>query len=438
MNLMTSFIIFIAAMIGCILSGHTMVIALFIGLIVFTATGYKNGFTIDQLTKMGRDGLKDALVVVEVMFVIGFITAVWRASGTISFFVYWGIRIITPNLFIIITFALCCLLSYALGTSFGVAGTVGVIFMTLARSGGVSEAVTAAAIMSGIYFGDRGSPVSSSAILVAAVTKTDILDNVKLMMRTGLAALLLSAAIYGVMSWFNPIHSVDQSFLNALQSEFVISWWCIIPAVFMLILPLFKVQVLHAMLISIASGIALSLFVQHMDLMSLVKAMIFGYESNGTLGHIINGGGLISMIEVVFIVAISCTYSGIFAGTDMLAGIQDKLKPMMKYIGRFGTMVVVSFATLALFCNQTIASMMCNDLMAKPYQEAGAGKEELAMDIENSVIVLAAVVPWALACSVPLKFMQVGYEIVPLSFYLFLIPICYAIQKKVANPFKGE
>ena len=82
--------------------------------------------------------------------------------------------------------------------------------------------------------------------------------------------------------------------------------------------------------------------------------------------------------------------------------------------------------------------MMCNDQMAKPYQEAGAGKAELAMDIEISVIVLAAVVPWALACSVPLKFMQVGYEIVPLSFYLFLIPICYAIQKKVANPFKGE
>ena len=438
MSLTAGFIVFIMAMIGCLITGHTMVIALFIGLIVFTATGYKKGFTLNALTKMGKDGLKDALVVVEVMFVIGFITAVWRASGTISFFVYWGIRIITPNLFIIITFALCCLLSYALGTSFGVAGTVGVIFMTLARSGGVSEVLTAAAIMSGIYFGDRGSPVSSSAILVAAVTKTDILGNVKMMMRTGLAALLLCGGIYGVMSYFNPIHSVDQSFLNALQSEFVISWWCCLPAVFMLVLPLFQVQVLHAMLISIASGMALSLFVQNMELVPLLKAMVFGYESTGSLGSIINGGGLVSMIEVVFIVAISCTYSGIFAGTDMLAGIQDRLKPMMKYIGRFGTMVVVSFATLALFCNQTIASMMCNDILSKPYQEQGASKEELAMDIENSVIVLAGVVPWALACSVPLKFMQVGYEIVPLSFYLFLIPICYGIQKKVANPFQSE
>ena len=240
------------------------------------------------------------------------------------------------------------------------------------------------------------------------------------------------------MSWMNPIHSVDQAFLNTLQEEFVVSWWCVIPAVFMLVLPLLKVRVLHAMLISIASGMVLSLFVQNMEVMTLLKTMIFGYESEGSLGEIINGGGLLSMMEVVFIVSISCTYSGIFAGTDMLAGIQDKLKPMMKYIGRFGVMVVVSFATLMMFCNQTIASMMCNDFLAKPYQEQGASKEELAMDIENSVIVLAAVVPWTLACAVPLQFMQVGYEIVPLSFYLFLIPICYAIQKKVANPFKGE
>lgn len=438
MNLIAGFSVFILAMIGCLVTGRTMVIALFIGLIVFTLVGHKKGYSYRELSEMGTHGLKDALVVVEVMFVIGFITALWRASGTIAFFVYYGIKMITPNLFIIITFALCCLLSYALGTSFGVAGTVGVIFMTLARSGGVSEIATAAAVMSGIYFGDRGSPVSSSAILVAAVTKTDILDNVKMMMKTGAAALGLCTVLYGIMSYLNPIHSVDEHFMQTLQSEFVISWWCMIPAAFMLILPLFHVQVLHAMLTSIASAILLSVFVQGMDVPSLLETMIFGYTSEGTLGPIINGGGLTSMIEVVFVVAISCTYSGIFSGTDMLGGLQDKLKPVIGRIGRFGTMIVVSFVTLMMFCNQTIASMMCNDILAKPYEEAGASKTELAMDIENSVIVLSATVPWVLACSVPLGFMQVGYEIVPLSFFLYLIPICYGIQKKVANPFHKE
>ena len=109
---------------------------------------------------------------------------------------------ITPGLFLIITFALSCLLSYALGTSFGVAGTVGVIFIALARSGGVNEVITAAVVMSGIYFGDRSSPVSSSAILVAAITHTNLLDNVKMMMKTGIVPLLLTFGIYAVFSFY--------------------------------------------------------------------------------------------------------------------------------------------------------------------------------------------------------------------------------------------
>ncbi|MGN0659990.1 MAG: Na+/H+ antiporter NhaC family protein [Emergencia sp.] len=438
MDLVWSFLIFAGAMLGCIATGHTMVIALFAGLAAFALTAVHRGFSVREIGRMGASGLKDAIVVVEVMFIIGFITAVWRASGTIAFFVYYGIRMITPPLFLLITFLLCCLLSYALGTSFGVAGTVGVIFMALARSGGVSEVMTAAVIFSGIYFGDRGSPVSSSAVLVANVTRTDLMGNVKMMMRTGLVPLLLCTAAYGILSFLNPIHSVDQSFLDTLQGEFTISPWCLLPAVCMLLLPLLHVSVIRSMLASIVTGMGVSLFVQHMDLLKLLQAMVTGYETDGPLGGIINGGGMVSMIEVVFIVGLSSTYSGIFSGTDMLAGLQGYVKKMTGRIGRFGSMVVISIVTLCVFCNQTIASMMCCDILRKPYEEAGASKEELAMDIENSVIVLCAVVPWTLACRVPLAFLQIDYRAVPLAFMLYLIPVCYAIQKKVANPFRGE
>lgn len=438
MELLISFTIFIGAMILCIATGHTMVIALFVGLFAFCFTGLKRGFTSRELFDMGKDGMKDAIVVIEVMFIIGFITAVWRSSGTIGFFVYYGIKMITPNLFLLITFLLCCLLSYALGTSFGVAGTVGVIFITLARSGGVNEIITAGVIFSGIYFGDRGSPVSSSAILVAAITDTDILDNVKLMMKTGWVPLALTTAVYGVFSFMNPIQEVDQNFMQVLSDEFVISYWCLIPAACMVILPLLKVKVINAMLASIASGVLISLFVQNMEVGVLVKTLLTGYVSDGDMGRIFNGGGLTSMIEVVFIVALSSTYSGIFAGTNMLGALQGKLKALMGKIGKFPVMVILSLTTLGIFCNQTIASMMCSDILKQPYEEAGASKSELAMDLENSVILLAGLVPWAIACSVPLGFLQVGYAAAPLGIFLYLVPICYGIQKKVANPFRNE
>lgn len=435
MDLIVSFAIFIGAMIWCILSGYTMVIALFVGLICFVIVGMRKGFRFKQLATMGGTALKDAVIVVEVMFIIGFITAVWRSSGTIAFFVYYGIKVITPGLFLIITFVLSCLLSYALGTSFGVAGTVGVIFIALARSGGVNEVLTAAVVMSGIYFGDRGSPVSSSAILVATITHTDLLSNVKMMMKTAIVPLGITFSIYAVLSFLNPIESVDPIFMTTLKSEFNISLWCVIPAICMLVLPLLKVKVVNAMLASIATGILVSIFVQGIEITPLFKALIIGYESTGTLGPIINGGGMLSMIEVVFIVGLSSTYSGIFSGTNMLAVLQGKMKPIMAKVGRFSGMLIVSMTTLCIFCNQTIASMMCNDIMKKPYEELGGSKEELAMDMENSVILLAGVVPWAIACSVPLQFMQVGFSAVPLSFFLFLVPLCYGIQKRVANPF---
>ncbi|HKM28530.1 MAG TPA: Na+/H+ antiporter NhaC family protein [Anaerovoracaceae bacterium] len=430
MELIIGFIVFVAIMLVCLIKGYTMLIALIAGLFIFATVACRKGFSIKEVTRLGVDGVKDAIVVSEVMLLIGFVTAIWRSSGTITFFVYYGIKIITPSTFIVVTFLLCTVLSYALGTSFGVAGTVGVIFIALARSGGVSEIVTAGAIMSGIYFGDRNSPVSSSAILVAAITHTKLYDNVKMMMRTVILPYGISLAVYIVLSILNPIQKVDQNMLDTLQDEFSISWWCIIPALCILILPLLKVEVIKALIASIVTGFIISLAVEKMPLLTVLKTCIFGYEAQeSNLGSILNGGGMLSMIEVVCIVALSSSYSGIFAGTNLLADMQSVVQKLMHKIGRFWALTVVGIGTIAIFCNQTIASMMVSDIFKKPYEEDGATREELAMDIESSVIVLSGVVPWAIACSVPLKFMQVGFGAVPLSILIFLIPITYGLTK---------
>ena len=190
MDLLIAFGIFIIFMVLSLIAGISTIPALFLGLVVFLAVGRRKGFSLKSMLDMSVGGIKNSLVVIEVMLIIGLITAVWRVSGTITVFVYYGMKIIVPPLFLLITFLLSCVLSYALGTSFGTAGTVGVIFMTLARSGGVDPVMTAGVIMSGIYFGDRCSPVSSSANLVAGVTGTKIFDNVKLMMKTAMAPYL--------------------------------------------------------------------------------------------------------------------------------------------------------------------------------------------------------------------------------------------------------
>lgn len=431
MELLIAFGVFLVAMIAAIIKGFSMVIALVIGLVAFLTVGRIKGFSLKELASMSLGSIKDSVVVIEVMLIIGFITAVWRVSGTITIFVYYGMKVIMPPLFLIITFGLCCLLSYALGTSFGVAGTVGVIFMTLARSGGVDPVITAGVIMSGIYFGDRGSPVSSSANMVAGVTGTKIYDNVKLMMKTALLPLAVSTVIYSVLSVMNPISHVDENLIRQFEDSFDISLWAFLPAVFMLLLPLLKVGIIQAMFASIISGVMVAWLVQGVSLPEVLKICVLGYNAEGDrLAAILNGGGLVSMIEIAVILLISSAYSGIFNGTNMLDSFQNKIGDACGRRGRFPVMIFMSIISAMVFCNQTIATLICSDLMKKPYLDRGGSKEELAMDMENSVILIACMIPWCIGCSVPLSFLGVGYGAVPLAVYMYLVPVCYIFTKK--------
>ena len=184
MDIVVCFALFLAAMLFCLVKGFSLAWALLFALVLFFALGLRSGYGAKALVKMAWSKMPKSMIVLRILFFIGLLTGLWRSCGTIAFFIYHGIRVITPSLFILVAFLLTVLLSYALGTSFGVASTAGVVLMALARSGGVSEAVTAGVILSGIYFGDRGAPTSSCASLVAALTETDLYGNVSRMFQT--------------------------------------------------------------------------------------------------------------------------------------------------------------------------------------------------------------------------------------------------------------
>ncbi len=436
MPLVLAFSIFILSMIFCLATGLSVLFSMLMGLFVFVGVGRFNGFSMASLLKMAATGGKESLIVIRFMLFIGALTAIWRSSGTIAFFVYYGIQLITPSMFILIAFLLCCLLSYILGTSYGVTGTLGVILMALARSGDVNELITAGAILSGVYFGDRTSPAASSAILVASLTSTDLYSNVKLMLKTAVIPMVFVTIAYGALSIANPLSAIDATIMSDFYNNFKINIFCIIPALFMLFLPLLKVPILWVFVASIASGIGLTIFMQGFQIQATLSILLSGYTSQSmSLGKILNGGGITSMLTVCFIVLLSSCYSGIFKETSMLSSLQDKLAFLAKKIGRFGATTVSSTLIICIFCNQTIASILCRDLLGKLYEDAGATNTELAIDIENSSIVISGIVPWAISCSVPLHMLGVGFGAIPYALLLFAIPISYMITKRRFFPF---
>ena len=409
MDIVVCFALFLAAMLFCLVKDFSLAWALLFALVLFFALGLRRGYGAKALVKMAWSKMPKSMIVLRILFFIGLLTGLWRSCGTIAFFIYHGIRVITPSLFILVAFLLTVLLSYALGTSFGVASTAGVVLMALARSGGVSEAVTAGVILSGIYFGDRGAPTSSCASLVAALT------------------------------FRNPIVTVDETMLDALAESFVISPWALVPALIMLILPLLRVPIRRAMAISAAAAFVITVTVQGGSVADALRIMVVGYHpTEGLLASVVSGGGLVSMLTPFLMIPLAALYTGILEGTGALTQAQSVLERSAERIGRFPTMILLSLLAAMVLCNQTIVVMMEHQLIGAVYAKDGAEHEELALDIANSGVTIAGLIPWCIACAVPLSMLGVGVEALPYACLLYLIPLCYLFTKRFFFPAKSK
>lgn len=433
--LIACFVLFLAMVAGCLAAGLSVAWALLGGLGLFWALGRRQGFTHRQLWEMAWKKCQKSLIVVEVIFLIGIITGLWRVGGTIPYCIVMGVKLVTPGLFLVVAFLLCVALSYVLGTSYGVSSTMGVILMALARSGGVDPTIAAGVILSGVYFGDRCSPASSAASLVAAVTDTDLYRNVRQMLRTGLLPTLLTLGAYGFLSWRNPLSRMDQGVLDALRGSFSLSWLALLPAAVMFLLPLCKVPIKWAMAGSIAVSAVLAVAVQGFTPRQVLLAAWEGYHPADTaLNAVLGGGGVTSMMVSYIIVILTGLYSGILEGTGDLEPLQHKAETMAGRIGAFPAMIVVSALTAMVLCNQAVTSILSEQLLHRCYDD----REEMAMDIENSGILIAGLVPWSIACSIPLAMLGAGSSALLYALLLWLIPLCYLFTKRFFYPRRAQ
>ena len=423
--------VFLAGVVACLALGRSLIWALLLGLALFSLLGLKKGFTPRQLAAMAWRQGRDSLIVVPVFLLIGMVTALWRASGTISFFLYYGLEGLRPASFLLVAFLLSAVLSFALGTCYGVTGTAGVVLITLARSAGVDLAVTAGAILSGAYFGDRCSPMSSCATLVAACTGTELYKNVREMLKTALLPTLLTVLAFGVLSRLYPIQRMDSVVLSALRENFDLHWTVLLPAVLMLVLPLAKVPVKCAMAASAATAFVLTVALQGLPVPEALRTAILGYAPRqAELAGILSGGGLVSMVTSGAVVFITSLYAGILEGIDALAPAKDWVERLSRRVGLFPAAVLVSTAVVSVFCNQAVMVMIDAQLLADSYEARGASRTELAMDIANSGVTIAGLVPWSIAITVPLSMLDVGTEAIPWCVLLYMIPLCYFFTKR--------
>ena len=434
MDLLFDLFLFLTAMLVCLVRDYGLYWALSLGLVLFSVAGLRRGCSLGEIAKMAWSKMPKTMIVLRILFLIGILTGLWRSCGTIAFFICCGVRAISPPLFVLLAFLLTALLSYALGTSFGVASTAGVVLMALARSGGVDPLIAAGAVLSGTYFGDRSAPTSSCASLVAALTDTELYRNVRQMHRTALLPYALCLGFYTVLSLRHPLVAADETLLGALNAQFGMSLWTLLPAAVMLVLPLLRVPIWIAMTASGAAAFAVSVLVQGAGVWETLRVCVLGYAPEGALAGVLTGGGLISMLTVFVMLPLASMMGGVLEGIGALDGAQEKLAALSGKLGLLPTTSLLSLLCSMVLCNQTIVLIMLQQMMGRVYRDAGRSNEEFAMDIANSGVMIAGLVPWCIACAVPLQMLEVSAKALIYALLMYAIPICYLLTKQWYYP----
>ena len=282
-------------------------VLIFLGIIALI-----KGFKLEEIVENGYLNGKKSLLVIKIFLLVGGISSIWIMSGTIPTVVYQGIRLMNPNYFYLSSFLITSVVAFLLGSAFGTSGTVGIAMIAIGKGLGADLSIVGGTVISGAYFGDRCSPVSSSANLVATLTKTNLYINIKNMLKTGAIPFVLSGILYVLCNSGSNEIVKNIAMLDLLEKNFNLTYLNFLP-----IYPILK------------------------------------------------GGGILSMWKTAIIIFISCCLSGLIQMLKTFSKIEEIILKSKSEFSLFIWTVIVSIIAGMLGCNQSIAVVMTIDIMKK-------------------------------------------------------------------------
>lgn len=412
--------LFCAILLASLLLKFSILWALLAGLVIFLSLAAVKGFSPKEMFRMTVKGILTVKNILITFLLIGAMTALWRAAGTIPAIVCYSAVLIRPSVFLLMTFLLNSLVSVLIGTSFGTAATIGVICATIGKTMGVNPMLTGGAVLSGAFFGDRCSPVSTSMLLTSTLTEVDPFRNIRNMIRTTPVPLALSCLIYLFLGRGTEAAGTSADMQALFSREFVIHPLCLLPAVVIFVLAVCWVPVKRAMGASILTAIPLCLLLQKLPAADIVRFALAGFAAkDAALKPLVNGGGILSMLRSGAIVCISSSYAGIFEATGLLNGLKSGLKKTADRSSVFAAVLLTGSLTAMVACNQTLSTILTYQLCG----DLEPDREKMALHLEDSVIVVAALVPWSIAAAVPLAAADAPSTGVFAACFLYLLPL---------------
>ena len=363
---------------------------------------FQLGYTWEELEEGILETIKMGMQATLILMVIGTIIGAWILSGTVPTMIYYGLQILSPGIFLIATCLICCIVSVSTGSSWTTAGTVGIALLGVGAGLEMPAHITAGAIISGAYFGDKMSPLSDTTNLAPAMAGSTLFDHIKHMFYTTTPSLIIALILYGIIGAKYAGRSLDMGNINlilsTLQEHFVISPLLLIPPIVVIVIVLMKVPALPGLMTGTVLGAIFAAIFQGATIGDIIEASHYGFSIEtgvDIVDGLLNNGGLDGMMWTVSLIIIALSFGGVLERTGMLNAVGVSIMKLAKGTGSliFATIltgIAVNLLTGEQYLSLVIPGRMYKDL----YAERGIHPKVLSRTLEDGGTITSPLIPW--------------------------------------------
>lgn len=359
-------------------------------------------FTWKEIQEGMIHGITLAMGAILILMVIGTMIGTWILGGVVPSMIFYGLKILSPGIFLIATLIICSIVSLGTGSSWSTAGTVGVALIGVGHGLGIPIPMVAGAIISGAYFGDKMSPLSDTTNLAPAVAGTDVFSHVRHMIYTTAPAYIIALIIYGLLGLkFAGGELETQSIevmLDTMQSTFFIHPILLLPPALVIVMVIKRIPPLPALLGGTAIGGIFAIAAQSHSLSDVIQAAFSGFVSETgvtAVDELLSRGGLMSMMETVCLIICALCFGGIMEKTGMLETIAASLLKRVRRTGSLVTTTILSSIGMNLIASdQYMAIVIPGRMYKKAFDKMKLHPKNLSRCLENSATLTSPLIPW--------------------------------------------
>jgi len=392
-------------------------IALIIAAAIASMVAIKIGHTWSNILESMVASISTAMGALLIFLCVGALIGTWLISGTVPTLIFYGLELLNPKIFYPAACLICAVAALATGSSWTVAGTLGVALIAVSIGLNLSPAIAAGAIISGAYFGDKMSPLSDTTNLAPAVTGTDLFAHIKHMAWTTTPSFLMALVIFMILGFGVDSDIEDSTIIlltETLDATFNITLLALLPLLVVFLMAIRKVPALPTILFGAILGGVMAFFLQpeaviifadSNDLpptLSLIKgiwlALATGYTSATGIPEIdslLSRGGMQSMLNTMWLVISAMSFSAVLEHAGMLKTIISSSLKAAKSTGSLISTVILSCISINIVCaDQYISIVLAGKMFKAEFKKRNLDPKNLSRVIEDSGTLTAPLVPW--------------------------------------------